>query len=781
EVGALYRGARLGQTVEWASTNREQTNELERAFLDASIELERREQVEREAQRQRELQAAQKLVEEQRRRAEEQVRAAKSLRRRAYLFAGAFMLAIVLALIALFFGDQARQSAVVAQTNARIAFAREVAANAMGNLDIDPERSVLLALQAVETTRKVDETVLPEAEDALHRAVMASRLRLTLRGHEDRVVRVAFNADGTRIATSDRSVTRLWDAATGNTIYSVPGVLMRNSWQDPSRFATSELDKNKVALHFWNANTGKELSSMSLETSSRQFGSLAISPDLTRLAVGYKDGTLEIRDATNGQLLSNLAGHKVGVVSLIFSPDGKWIASHSDTPDHSTIVWDVLTGKERISLPGQDVGLVRFTRDSTRLVTASSDNVAHVWDTSSGKELLALYGHANWVYDIAFSPDGTRMATTSWDRTAKVWDATTGRLLYTLSGHQDFGLAIEFSPDGQQIVTGSVDKTAKVWDATLSSEVFTVNAGGRLSRGSMNAAGTRLVTGAHSVKVWDISHAFDAEKPNAKLLVTLRKEAKNIDPSYSPDGNIIATGTWSGAAKVWDAVTGKEMYTLPVGEPVEEEIIAFSPDGRRLAQTTYESLNCCVLVWDLQNGRRLLRLEGGESGPIGVTFTPDGKQLVLGNFDGTISIRDATSGNLLQTLKAHTNLIWDVRYSPDGKRVITSSRDATAKVWDAATWKEIFILRGHTSTIERSEYSRDGTRIVTASNDGTAKIWDAATGREVLTLYGSPSVSGALFSPEGNHVITTSVDGGIRVYLLRIQDLITLAKTRVTR
>jgi transcriptional regulator with XRE-family HTH domain len=252
--GALYRGARLAQTLEWAAANANALNAQERAFLDASKESAERDAAEREVQRRRELEAAQRLAEEQRRRAEEQSVAAKRLRQRGYFLASAFVLAIVLAGIALFFGEQARSNAVAAQANertaeqerataeqqrgiaeqqrlaaeqaSRTAFSRELTASALANLDSDPDLGLLLALQAVSTTYSVDKTVTAEAESALHRAVLAARAPLTLRGHTDWVQRAAFSPDGTRIGTvSQDGSTRVWDSATGRELLNLSGDL----------------------------------------------------------------------------------------------------------------------------------------------------------------------------------------------------------------------------------------------------------------------------------------------------------------------------------------------------------------------------------------------------------------------------------------------------------------------------------------------------------------------------------------------------------------------------
>ncbi|MBK7454122.1 MAG: hypothetical protein IPJ46_10530 [Anaerolineales bacterium] len=127
ENDVLYRGARLAQALEWLSSHQEEINDLERSFLKESRSFVEREAIEKEIRRQRELEAAQKLAEVEGKRAEEQAHAATQLRRRAVHLGMAFVAAILMAIVAVFFGWRS-------QIVSRIAASRELAAASINNL-----------------------------------------------------------------------------------------------------------------------------------------------------------------------------------------------------------------------------------------------------------------------------------------------------------------------------------------------------------------------------------------------------------------------------------------------------------------------------------------------------------------------------------------------------------------------------------------------------------------------------------------------------------------------
>ncbi|HZM25617.1 MAG TPA: helix-turn-helix domain-containing protein, partial [Anaerolineales bacterium] len=312
EPDMLYRGARLTQAQEWETTHADEMNELERDFLAASIRLSQREAAEREEQRQRELETAQRLAESEKQRAEEQTQSAIQLNKRARYLTGAFIIALLMAFTALFFGAQARRTAVTAQNDRQIALARELAAASLNNLSVDPERSILLALESISTTQDVDGTVLPESLEALHRSIVTSPIRMSLSSHQTRVLSVAYSPDGKQFATlGDNGTAIIWDAITGKELLQLPGNTR------PSDLVTEQR--------------------------------IAYSPDGKQLAICDSD-QVKVYDPASGELIMTLSGHEKDVISVTFSLDGKYLATGS--VDSSVRIWDTSKGDLLRTLKG---------------------------------------------------------------------------------------------------------------------------------------------------------------------------------------------------------------------------------------------------------------------------------------------------------------------------------------------------------------------------------------------------------------------------------------------
>ncbi len=765
ESDLLYRGVRLAHVREWANQHREDLNALEHDFLNASIEQSEREVLEREEQRQRELEAAQKLAEtEQRRaeaerqRAEEQTRSASQLRKRAFYLTGAFVTALIMAVMALFFGTQARQSATTAQSQQRIATSRELAAASISNLEVDPERSILLALKALDVNYTI------EAEDALHRAIQASRVQAVIPAHEpSSEMLILMSPNGNQFVTSaSDGLVKTWDTATGKQLLNVDGFYAAFS-PNGQRLAISTPDGSVKMI---DTATGNEIH---IFNQIHPNWNIVFSPDGSRIAVA-KDNRPSIWDAETGEKLIEFPGHTEYVGYVEFSPDGIRLLTSSN--DGTARVWNAITGEQILSLSNHPgiVWVARYSPDG-KLIASVSENETYIWNAETGQKLFTLQGDKGKINAITFSADSSRLAIGGVDRSIKVWNTKTGKELFTLLGHTGAIHDMAFSLDGTRLFSISDDGTVRIWDLTPSYELLTIQRNGAARSTSFIMQGSRLVVGSAigDVRVWETS--------SGKELQPLFYDHNELNAvAFSPDGKHFAVATANTAVQVLDTASGAELLYLK-GHTRQIYDVAFSPDGSRLA-TAGEDWQ--AKLWDARSGKLLFTLQHLDK-VLCLAFSPDGTKLVTGSNNGTVKVWDTASGKELLTFDGHDNSISDVVFSPDGKRIVSASLDGTAKIWDTGTGKNLFTLRGHTSFVTAVAFSPDGKRLATVSLDGSTKLWNVDTGEEMLTLLGSGSaLTSVAFDADGKR-LAVSGDNETRLYELEIDDLIALARKRVTR
>jgi len=117
--------------------------------------------------------------------------------------------------------------------------------------------------------------------------------------------------------------------------------------------------------------------------------------------------------------------------------------------------------------------------------------------------------------------------------------------------------------------------------------------------------------------------------------------------------------------------------------------VAFSPDGKVLASGSFDDT---IKLWDVQTGRALQTLTGHSDNVNSVAFSPDGKVLASGS--ATIKLWDVQTGRVQQTLTGYSDIVNSVAFSPNGKVLASGSYDNTIKLWDVQTRRALQTLTG---------------------------------------------------------------------------------------
>ena len=605
----------------------------------------------------------------------------------------------------------------MASRNAAESRSRELSAASTGQLEVDPERSLLLATEAMASAST------PEALAALRGSLGASRVRETLRGHEGSLTTAGYSTDGTRIVTASIDGTaRVWDPGGPGETIVLEGhddiVVAATFSPDGSTVATASFDGT---ARTWDAKTGEPIAV--LRHGGGAVRDVDFNPEGSTVVTVGDEGSAITWDAKTGKRLHTFSGHTGPIFDVGFDPAGDVIVTASD--DGTARLWDTMSGRSLHTLKGHRDGLyrARFSPDGNEVVTASEDGTAKVWDVETGGLIATLKGATSAVADASFSPDGRSVVTASDDEVARVFDARSGLLQASLRGHQGEVTTASFNAAGTLIVTAGADGTARVWDAVDGVAVAVLRGhDGEVADASFSADGARVVTAGTdgTARIWDVSSGRTVFRGSVSW------------SGRDPTSDRIAISTWDGTVAVIDTSTSETTWSRHIGVP--QTTASFSGDGRLVASG---SLDGVIRVWDATTGASVTKLRGHDETYVGADFFDHDDLLLSWSDDGTARLWDARSGDqvmLFRHGRPPTGSIWEAHLSADGGRVFTTGvGDGIVRMWDAGTGEQLW---SHDRLFQPggigAALSPDGRFAGTVSS--VAIVWDAATGREISTL-----------------------------------------------
>ncbi|KAK0267677.1 hypothetical protein LTR35_016086 [Friedmanniomyces endolithicus] len=298
--------------------------------------------------------------------------------------------------------------------------------------------------------------------------------------------------------------------------------------------------------------------------------------------------------------------------------------------------------------------------------------------TALPASVMELTGHSGEVFAARFSPDGAALASGSMDRNILLWRTSGDCANYgMLSGHKSAVLDLHWSRDSQVIYSASADATLASWDLTTAQRIRkhvgheeVVNCLDVSKRGE-----EFLVSGSDdgSIGTWDPRQkaALDHIQTDYPITAVCLAEA----------GNELYSGGIDNAIKVWDLRMKRISYELP-GHADTVTSLAISPDSQTLLSFSHDNT---VRTWDVRPfapaNRQVRVLDGAQVGLeknlIRACWDAEGRRVVAGGGDGTVTVWEAKSGKMLHKLPGHKGAVNDVGISPDGGMVVSASTDRT--------------------------------------------------------------------------------------------------------
>ena len=585
---------------------------------------------------------------------------------------------------------------------------------------------------------------------------------------------VSFSPDGETLATAGDGKVSLWDATTGKlktTLLPTADTLEKHHVYSVSfspdgktlAGAGTTLYNNERrggTVWLWNTTTWEEEITLPHDGTEWVYSVSFSPPDAdgktTTLASSDYEGIVRLWDVATGALKTTL--EHTGYVALPrtqkdfrsvrFSPDGKILASGTSG---GVLLWDVETQTEIAKLSTRDYEIysVSFSPDSKILASHRSDGQGGgvlLWNVETQTEIARLSTRNDEIYSVSFSPDDTRpmLASAGDSGTVLLWDLTrifkgTEIDTHTLTGHRRGVDSVSFSPDpDSKILASSGGGTARLWDVDTREEIATLNGPGYTDGVSFSQDGKILANGGGVLLLWDV------ENPAApKEIATLRGHTGDTeDVSFSPDGKILASGGADGTVRLWDVENQTEIGTL-TGHTDTVYSVSFSPDRDDTMPMLLASggNDGTVRVWNVETHEEIATLRGhigsrgytldyGDNVRItSVHFSPDGKTIASGGYDGTVRLWDVATKTLKTTLPhLAPGRPVSVSFSPDGKTIASGDGADRVILWDTTTGavKATLVRDGGVNNISVS-FSPDGKTIASGWHDGSLQLWDVAS------------------------------------------------------
>ncbi len=550
-----------------------------------------------------------------------------------------------------------------------------------------------------------------------------------LKGHMAAASAVAFAPDGRLLVSAGRdNALRLWDPDQGKALGKLgdhPTSPYACAFTPDGRRVVSvgwrmhpEKGHPVGLIRVWDVATRSLLHS--LDHTTHPISSLALSPDGRTAYLGCWEAFVAVLDLETFKITAELrpkptpAYKAVDFVAL--DPKGGRLLTACK--DKTAKLYDLVSGEHTLDLGhAGHVTSARFTPDGAHIITAGQDGAVRLF-TRSGEEVVRLLGQGAAITALAVAADGRRAwSADGWGR-LRSWDLSTPKAYaptFTMAG----AWSCVFSPDGTRIASGTNAKVIQIRDArTLALTATSAPFGSLAVDVAWAPDGSRLAGGSNdgSFRVF--------EAATGRQIWSAPGQGQVRGAAWSPDGCFVAAGAGgSGLASVWEAATGRELCRVPMAKGTLSA--AFHPKGEWVAFASGPEIR----LVEPSTGRLVRAIPGAASGILDLAVSPDGAWIAVGGTGGHVEVFAAMDGRKAWSVKTD-GAQWGVDFSPDGRRLATTGYDFALHLWEPASGLEVFALRDLPQEGFDVRFSPDGHRLAFMGGAGQVRILDRRPWRE---------------------------------------------------
>jgi len=579
--------------------------------------------------------------------------------------------------------------------------------------------------------------------------------RIEVQRYMESAVRTAVFVDGTTFVTGDFDGNiSIWTVGSPTPYYRFKAhehwitSLAVSSTSDA--IISSSID---ASVRTWDVKTWREIARMDPPLSRDAIGSVALSDGGRYLAVGKKNGALELWSVGDRKRVQEIDAHTSPILAVAVSPDGSRIISRA----------------------------------------AGADMTVRLWDCTSRRQIYAAAAEINRAYSIRrlpdrFSPDGTYVAVAAEQHQARILFSRSGEELHRLSEVDDPTSAFGFIRGRDQLAAALRGGTVLLIGVSKANRIGALSSAGTSTYdvlSSVNMSSGYLVTQDAGSKI----HFWDLDGGRRTIDIGNHEEvlamSRSANDNWLLTAHIDSGNDTRSSLSIYDTRTGRFLRRLSreIGETVWS---GFSAHDRYIVtlsekvQGSEDGINVRLA----QSGKRVVGFRSGRQRFSAVAMSVHGRKLFIGEaFEPArglgatttespvlprsyyVSVRKFPGRNITCRLIGHEDVVSTILPLNDERFVLTASQDQTIRLWDVDSCLEIRRYIGHDAQVGALCLLEDGKHFVSGSVDGTAKLWSVESPSAVRTFVGHEGhVTGVASLQKGKFIATSSTDGMTKIW-----------------